>query len=91
MRQLDQRIAVRFHINELSRTETANYVAHRLRVAGAAGGITFTRRALTLIYQYSGGLPRRVNLLCDRALMTALRARKHAASTAPSCGKACAT
>ena len=71
MRQLDQRVAVRFHINELSRTETANYVTHRLRVAGVAGGIAFTRRALTLIYQYSGGLPRRVNLLCDRALMTA--------------------
>ena len=77
MRQLDQRIAVRFHINELSRAETANYIMHRLRVAGVAGsaaignGITFTRRALTLIYQYSGGLPRRINLVCDRALMNA--------------------
>ena len=71
MRQLDQRIAVRFHLNELSRPETASYVAHRLRVAGADTGITFTQRALRLIYQYSGGLPRRVNLLCDRALMTA--------------------
>ncbi len=77
MRQLDQRIAVRFHINELSRAETANYIMHRLRVAGAAGsaaignGITFTRHALTLIYQYSGGLPRRINLVCDRALMNA--------------------
>ena len=77
MRQLDQRIAVRFHINELSRAETANYIMHRLRVAGVPGsaaignGITFTRRALTLIYQYSGGLPRRINLVCDRALMNA--------------------
>ena len=71
MRQLDQRIAVRFHLNELSRPETASYVAHRLRVAGADDGITFTQRALRLIYQSSGGLPRRVNLVCDRALMTA--------------------
>ena len=74
MRQLDQRIAVRFHINELSRAEAAKYVLHRLQVAGNAGdpgGITFTRRALMRIYQYSGGLPRRINLLCDRALMTA--------------------
>lgn len=71
MRQLDQRIAVRFHINELSPTETAYYITHRLRVAGADNGITFTRRALTLIYQYSSGLPRRINLLCDRALMNA--------------------
>lgn len=77
MRQLEQRIAVRFHINELSRAEVAKYIRHRLRVAGAAGngtvrnGITFTRRALTLIYRYSGGLPRRINLVCDRALMNA--------------------
>ena len=74
MRQLDQRIAVRFHINELGRAEVAKYILHRLQVAGDAGdlgGITFTRRALMRIYQYSGGLPRRINLLCDRALMTA--------------------
>ena len=71
MRQLDQRIAVRFHIHELSHAETASYVTHRLRVAGADNGLTFTPRALRLIYQSSGGLPRRINLLCDRALMTA--------------------
>ena len=71
LRQLDQRIAVRFHINELSRAEMDQYVMHRLQVAGADNGITFTRCALKLIYRYSGGLPRRVNLLCDRALMTA--------------------
>ena len=71
MRQLDQRIAVRFHINELSRGETASYILHRLQVAGADTGITFTPKALKLIYQYSTGLPRRINLLCDRALMNA--------------------
>ena len=74
MRQLDQRIAVRSHISELSRAETTKYIMHRLQVAGAtagANGITFSRRALTLIYHYSSGLPRRINLLCDRALMTA--------------------
>ena len=77
MRQLDQRIAVRFHINELSRADMAKYILHRLRVAGAGGkattgnDITLTPRALALIYRYSGGLPRRVNLVCDRALMNA--------------------
>lgn len=71
LRQLDQRIAVRFHINELSRAEMEQYIMHRLQVAGADNGITFSRYALQLIYRYSGGLPRRVNLLCDRALMTA--------------------
>ena len=71
MRQLEQRIAVRFHLDELGRVETASYITHRLQVAGKRNGITFTRRALRLIYQYSSGLPRRVNLLCDRTLMTA--------------------
>ena len=74
MRQLDQRIAVRFDINELSRAEVADYILHRLQVAGNTGGhggVTFTQRALMRIYQYSSGLPRRINLLCDRALMTA--------------------
>lgn len=71
MRQLDQRIAVRSHISELSPAETDKYIMHRLQVAGADHGITFTRRALRSIYRYSGGLPRRINLLADRALMTA--------------------
>ena len=77
MRQLGQRIAVRFHINELSRSETARYVLHRLQVAGADTGITFTPQALRLIYGYSTGLPRRINLLCDRALMNAFVHETH--------------
>ena len=77
MRQLDQRIAVRFHINELSRGETARYILHRLQVAGAGTGITFTPQALKLIYRYSTGLPRRINLLCDRALMNAFVHETH--------------
>ena len=77
MRQLDQRIAVRFHINELSRGETARYILHRLQVAGADTGITFTPQALKLVYQYSTGLPRRINLLCDRALMNAFVHETH--------------
>ena len=77
MRQLEQRIAVRFHINQLNRDETARYVLHRLRVAGADTGITFTPQALKLIYRYSTGLPRRINLLCDRALMNAFVHETH--------------
>lgn len=77
MRQLDQRIAVRFHLRELGQQETAQYILHRMSVAGAGTSVTFTRRALRLIYQYSNGLPRRINLLCDRALMTAfVRAKR---------------
>jgi general secretion pathway protein A len=71
MRQLEQRIAVRFHLHGLSRSETQQYVLHRLSVAGAANSVTFTARAWTLIHQYCVGIPRRINLLCDRVLMTA--------------------
>jgi len=71
MRQLDQRIAVRFHIHGLTRQETQQYITHRLSVAGAANAATFSRRALAMIYQQCAGIPRRINLLCDRALMTA--------------------
>ena len=71
MRQLDQRIAVRFHLTALSRADSSRYAMHRLQVAGAGGRINFSARAMRLVYRYSGGLPRRVNLLCDRALLTA--------------------
>ena len=71
MRQLEQRIAVRFHLHEFTRHETAQYITHRMSVAGAANKVRIRRRALNLIHHYSEGLPRRINLLCDRVLMTA--------------------
>jgi general secretion pathway protein A len=71
MRQLDQRIAVRFHIHGLTHRETQHYITHRLSIAGAANAVTFTRRALALIHRSCAGIPRRINLLCDRVLMTA--------------------
>lgn len=78
MRQLDQRIAVRYHITGLARSETQQYVMHRLSVAGAANSITFSAWAWTLIHRYCGGIPRRINLLCDRVLMTAyVRGTQH--------------
>jgi general secretion pathway protein A len=82
MRQLEQRIAVRFHIHELTRTETEQYITHRMSVAGAAHTVTWSRRALRLIHQYTGGIPRRINLLCDRILMTAFVRETHRVSAA---------
>ena len=82
MRQLEQRIAVRFHIHELTRTETQQYITHRMSVAGAAHTVTWSRRALRLIHQYTGGIPRRINLLCDRILMTAFVRETHRVSAA---------
>ncbi|MEE8292362.1 MAG: AAA family ATPase, partial [Candidatus Tectomicrobia bacterium] len=71
MRQLDQRIAVRFHLHSLSRTETRQYILHRMSVAGAANSVIFTPRAWSMIHRHCDGIPRRINLLCDRILMTA--------------------
>ncbi|GIX49498.1 MAG: hypothetical protein KatS3mg131_3709 [Candidatus Tectimicrobiota bacterium] len=71
MRQLEQRIAVRYHIHGLSRTETRQYIVHRMSVAGAANTVTFTRAAFALIHRACDGIPRRINLLCDRVLMLA--------------------
>jgi general secretion pathway protein A len=82
MRQLEQRIAVRFHIHELTRTETEQYITHRMSVAGAAHTVTWSRRALRLIHYYTGGIPRRINLLGDRMLMTAFVRETHRISAA---------
>src|ERR671939_513558 len=82
MLQLEPRIAVRFHILELTRTETEQYITHRMSVAGAAHTVTWSRRALALVHQYTGGIPRRINLLCDRILMTAFVRETHRVSAA---------
>ena len=70
LRQLAQRITGRYHLDPLSREETAAYVRHRLRVAGATADI-FTRGALREVYRVSGGIPRVINIICDRALLGA--------------------
>jgi general secretion pathway protein A len=70
LRQLAQRITGRYHLNPLSKQETQEYVRHRLRVAGAAGEI-FTPAALREVYRLSSGIPRVVNVCCDRALLGA--------------------
>jgi general secretion pathway protein A len=70
LRQLAQRITGRYHLDPLSREETSAYVRHRLRVAGATAEI-FTRAALREVYRVSGGIPRVINIVCDRALLGA--------------------
>ena len=69
LRQLRQRITVRYHLDPLSREDTARYIAHRLRVAGANGRPVFTPWAIRVIHRYSGGIPRLVNAVCDKALL----------------------
>jgi general secretion pathway protein A len=70
LRQLAQRITGRYHLSPLSREESVAYVRHRLRVAGAAGEI-FTDAALNEVFRLSAGVPRVINVCCDRALLGA--------------------
>jgi general secretion pathway protein A len=69
LRQLRQRITVRFHLPPLSRFEVNQYIQHRLEVSGAKGAPYFTRPALWRVYHYSRGIPRLVNAVCDKALL----------------------
>jgi general secretion pathway protein A len=69
LRQLRQRITVRYHLLPLSRHEVNQYVHHRLHLCGGNGTPCFTRAALWRIYHYTQGIPRLVNALCDKALM----------------------
>ena len=76
LRQLAQRITGRYHLHPLSRDETAAYVRHRLRVAGATTDI-FSGAALSEIYRLSVGVPRVINVICDRALLGAYSMDSH--------------
>jgi general secretion pathway protein A len=69
LKQLNQRIAIRHHILPLSREETESYIYQRLTVAGSHGSVTFSKSALNEIYRFSQGIPRLINLLCDRTLI----------------------
>ncbi len=71
LRQLRQRILVHYELHPLSRVEIAHYIHHRLSLAGANGRPAFTSWAIRAIHRYSGGVPRIVNNLCDRALLSA--------------------
>lgn len=68
-KQLAQRIALRYHLTNLNKGDTSHYITHRLRVAGEAKPI-FTDGAKKLVYERSGGIPRRINQICDMSLFT---------------------
>jgi general secretion pathway protein A len=68
LRQLAQRITARYHLTPLDRDETEAYVRHRVAVAGGAR-VPFSRLGLRALYQRSGGIPRLINIIADRALM----------------------
>jgi general secretion pathway protein A len=68
LRQLRQRISVRCKTSPLTKEQTHEYVAERLRIAGAKGQPIFSAKAIDVIHQYSHGIPRVINLLCDHSL-----------------------
>jgi general secretion pathway protein A len=70
LRQFRQRIVVTYHLSSLNLQETIQYIFYRLKVAGGADKVKFTRRAINEIYAYSKGIPRLVNILCDSALLS---------------------
>lgn len=82
MQQLAQRVAATCHIGPLDATETEGYIAHRLHCAGSTGRPHFADAALAAIHKASGGIPRRINLICDRLLLAGFLANKDSFSEA---------
>jgi general secretion pathway protein A len=76
MRQLAQRVTGRYHLEPLSRRDTHVYVQHRMKIAGARAQV-FSPAALRAIYKLSGGIPRLINIVADRALLAAYTRDRH--------------
>jgi hypothetical protein len=70
LRQLKQRVTLRCEITPFTQQETAAYIAWRIRTAGGDAAKLFTREAVMLIYERSGGIPRTISVICDNALLT---------------------
>lgn len=69
LEQLRQRIVVKYHILPLDKEEVDDYIYHRLHIAGSDGNIHFEPDVINEIYDYSGGIPRLINIVCDKALL----------------------
>ncbi len=75
LKQLNQKISIRYEIAPLDREEAKNYIAHRILVANAASHVSFSKSVLNEIFKYSKGYPRLINLVCDRALLAGYNAK----------------
>ena len=74
LRQLDQRVSIRYQLEPLDPETVSAYVAHRLTIAGGSASVAFTAKALARVHKFSGGIPRLINLICDRALLAGFSA-----------------
>ena len=75
MRQLDQRVSIRYELKPLDGEAVSAYVPHRLTIAGGNASVMFTPKALRQVHRWSGGIPRLINLICDRALLAGFSIR----------------
>jgi type II secretory pathway predicted ATPase ExeA len=75
MRQLDQRVSIRYELKPLDGEAVSAYVPHRLTIAGGNASVMFTPKALRQVHRRSGGIPRLINLICDRALLAGFSIR----------------
>jgi general secretion pathway protein A len=75
MRQLDQRVSIRYELKPLDGDAVSAYVPHRLTIAGGNASVMFTPKALRQLHRWSGGIPRLINLICDRALLAGFSIR----------------
>ena len=82
MQQLRQRVTASYHLGPLDKTETKAYIEHRLTHVGWKGDPRFEPAALDLIHTASGGIPRRINTLCNRLLLAGFLGEKHQFNTA---------
>jgi len=76
LRQLQQRIAIRCHITPLEKQDIKNYIGHRIKIAASGNSVIFSEGALELITDFSGGTPRLINIICDRALLAAFTSER---------------
>jgi general secretion pathway protein A len=72
LRQLKQRVALRCELNSFDLSETAAYIASRIKTAGGQASRLFTREAVQLIHEFSRGIPRTISVMCDNALLSGL-------------------
>src|SRR5437660_771637 len=75
LRQLDQRVSIRYELKPLDEESVAAYVAHRLTIAGGSASVAFLPKALAQVHRLSGGIPRLINLMCHRALLAGYSVR----------------
>lgn len=80
LRQLRQRISINCHLQALGREETELYIAHRLEVAGNASAVDFSPESLDVVFRYSKGIPRLINIICDFLMLSAFAEETKAVS-----------